>query len=113
MNNDDDVILRLCASCQASPDWSALRTRLKAASFAVPVRLLPHDCMNGCARPVSMALQAPARATCFFAGVDPVADAADIVATVDAYIAAPVGWIADAQACGRLRFCLVGRVPAL
>ncbi len=113
MNSEDAVILRLCASCEESPDWSALRARLKAVSFGAPVRLLPNDCMNGCARPVSMALQGRARATCFFAGVDPVADADDIVATVEAYIAAPAGWIEDAQSCGRLRFCLVGRVPAI
>lgn len=69
--------------------------------------------MNGCARPVSLALQSPERATYFFGGVDLEADVADIVATLRAYLDAPKGWIEDARPCGRLRFCLVGRVPAL
>lgn len=60
-----------------------------------------------------MALQSTGRATCFFAGVDPQADVADIVSTIRAYLDAPKGWIEDARPCGRLRFCLVGRVPAL
>ena len=106
------VVLRLCSECDGPP-WASLRAALADAQFAAPVDLLPHPCMNGCARPVSMALHGAGRATCFFAGVDPAADAGDIVETLHAYIAAPRGWIEDARPCGRLRECLVGRVAAI
>ena len=106
------VVLRVCTSCP----WSGidrLRDAVAAEHFAVPVRVEPQDCMNGCRNPVTLALQGKGRATCFFAGIDPEADRDDILATLRAYIAAPQGWIEDARPCGRLRLCLVGRVPAL
>lgn len=109
---ENAVILRLCSSCRRSrPD--GLRRATEAAGFSTPVRLVSQDCMNGCARPVSMAIQGHGRATFFFTGIDPEADMGDIVATLHAYLAAPQGWIEDARSCGRLRHCLVGRVPAL
>lgn len=103
------VILSLCGTCAGS-DRSALCQALAAAPVPVSLRTVP--CMNACGRPVAMALQGEGRATCLFGGIDPVADAGDIVATVGAYAAAPGGWILDALACGRLRLCLIGRVPA-
>ncbi|SEL89006.1 Protein of unknown function [Roseivivax marinus] len=102
--------LHLCASCEGS-DLPALRAALEVSGLDVALR--SERCLNGCAAPVSMALQAPGRATYFFAGIDPAGDAADIVATVRLYLTAPAGWIEDARGCGRVRFCLKGRVPAL
>ncbi|WP_298855080.1 DUF1636 family protein [uncultured Paracoccus sp.] len=110
--NVDPVHLHICQSCGGA-DWSRLYAALDAAGLAGRVHVHAQDCMNGCARPVSVALQSPGRATCFFVGVDPDGDAADIVATLRAYLAAPAGWIEDARSCGRLRLCLMGRVPAL
>lgn len=108
------VVLHLCATCD--PDGFAgardgLQAALDAAGLNTDVHAQP--CMNACAEPVSLALQAHGRATYFFAGLDPIADRADIVATVTAYLKSPGGWIEDATACGRLRTCLKGRVPAL
>ena len=105
------VVLRLCEECGG--ESGALAEALATRDFAEPVHLESGGCMNGCAAPVSMALQGTDRATYFFSGVDPATDIADILATVGAYIEAPGGWIADARRCGRLRLCLVGRVPAL
>lgn len=108
------VILNLCSSCEPGGfegARNALQTALDAAGLCTDVRGQP--CMNACAEPVSLAMQASERATYFFAGVDPVADSADIVATVMAYVNSPCGWIEDATTCGRLRHCLKGRVPAL
>ncbi len=104
------AVLRLCVSCDGA-DVSALQVALDAAGL--DIKVMPQDCMNACATPVSLALQDVGRATNFFAGVDPVADQADIVTTARAYLDAPGGWIDDATVCGRLRFCLVGRVPPL
>ncbi len=110
------IVLRICTSCRPVPDpacWARLEAALAAAGLPEPVTLARQACMNGCAHPQSLALQGAGRATYFFAGVDLEADRADILATCRAYISAPGGWIEDARPCGRLRLCLVGRVPAL
>ena len=59
-----------------------------------------------------MAAQAEGRATYVFGALS-AADADDIARFVAAYRVAPKGWIADARPLGRLRDCLVARVPAM
>ena len=88
-----------------------LQAACKDAGFDVDVRL--QACMNACAQPISLAIQGAGRATYFFDDVDLKADQADILATLELYLDSPAGWIEDARPCGRLRTCLVGRVPAL
>jgi predicted metal-binding protein len=108
------VILHLCSTCEPSGSAATRETLQRALRGAgLDATILPQACMNACAAPVSLALQGEGRATYFFAGIDPAADRADIVATVRAYLACPDGWIEDARACGRLRHCLKGRIPAL
>lgn len=111
--SDAAARLRLCATCLDAPDAARarLQTALDAAALNAVVML--SDCMNGCARPASLALQGEDRATYFFSDIRPDDDLADIVGTVRAYLASERGWIEDATACGRLRLLLVGRVPAL
>lgn len=104
------VVIRLCVTCDGA-DIAGLQVAVEAAGL--DARVEPQDCMNACAKPVSLAVQGAGRATYFFAEVDPVADRADILATLRAYLDAPGGWIEDARVCGRLRYCLQGRVPAL
>ena len=109
------VTLRWCFSCTPTANADAvhgLEQALAGAGVAHRVRVTPQTCFGACATPVSFSLQARGRATYLFSGVDPVTDQSDIVATVLAYLDAPDGWIADARPCGRLRHCLVGRVPA-
>lgn len=67
-------------------------------------------CMNQCERPVALALRGAGKDVYLFAGVAP-GDADDAVALVRLYAEAPAGTITDARAAGRLRECLVGRVP--
>lgn len=108
------VTVHLCTTCNPEGFPKArdgLQAALDAADLATDVHGQP--CMNACAEPVSLALQSHGRATYFFAGLNPVSDREDIVATVAAYLKSPGGWIEDATACGRLRHCLKGRVPAL
>lgn len=108
------VTLRLCETCEngaTDTQRAALQDALEAAGVTARVRL--HPCLGACDAPVSLSLQAPAAATYVFSGIDPSADIPAIVATVGAYLDAPGGWIDDAHACGRLRFCLRSRVPAL
>lgn len=114
MSRQSDVVLRLCTLCKDGAGAAALKP-LQAAieARALPVQVMPQACMNGCETPTSVALQGRGRATYFFTGVDPQQDASDILATLETYLASPEGWIEDARGCGRLRFCLTGRVPAL
>ena len=108
------VVVHLCETCDPA-GFAEAREGLQQALDAahVQARVIAQPCMNACADPVSLALQGEGRATYFFAGIDPVTNRDDIVATVAIYLNSPNGWIEDATACGRLRHCLKGRVPAL
>ena len=111
----DRVELLLCTTCRGALSADArlsLQNELNRRWNGL-VQLRDHACMNACATPTSLALQGQGRATYFFAEVDPDADRGDMLATVQTYLDAPKGWIGDARAYGRLRFCLKGRVPAL
>lgn len=116
MEKPGKIVLRLCSTCKdpsADNGFEQLEAAIADAGLPQPVELAPHACMNGCSAPVTMAVQGQGRATCFFTGIDVKADRADIISTLRAYIRSPRGWIEDARDCGRLRYCLVGRVPAL
>ncbi len=105
------AILHLCSTCRPDPlPLDSLAAAFAADGIEAEIRAQP--CLNVCSAPVALSLQGPGRATCLFSGIDPEADRGDIVATVRAWQAAPRGWIEDARPCGRLRHCLVGRVPA-
>ncbi|WP_406645893.1 DUF1636 family protein [Aliisedimentitalea scapharcae] len=109
------VQLVLCTTCKSAADRS-FRDGLQAAldlRWPGQVQLCDQACLNGCANPTTMALQGAGRATYFFAGVQPETDRSDILETVGVYLDAPQGWIEDARPCGRLRFCLKGRIAAL
>ena len=99
-------ILHLCATCRPGTDTTTLRTALGGTA-----ELRLHDCLNVCGQPAALSLQGNGMAY-LFAGIDPVTDAADIAATVRTYAASPGGTITDARPCGRLRHCLIGRLPA-
>ncbi|MCE8009629.1 DUF1636 family protein [Aestuariivita sp.] len=107
-------IVRLCSTCEPAGAEAARVALTEALVVAgLDAAVVDQACMSACSNPVSLSLQADGRATYFFAGVDPQDDLADIVGTVRAYLDSPAGWIEDARPCGRLRHCLVGRVPAL
>jgi len=99
--------LVICAGCGGT--GAALAKALRAA-LDVEVALAP--CLSVCADPVTLAAQGTGRATYVFSGLG-LADLADVRAFAAAYEAAPAGWIEDARPLGRLRHCLVTRVPAM
>jgi len=69
-------------------------------------------CLSVCAAPATLAAQGAGRATYVFSGLTG-EDARDVLTFADAYLAAPAGWIEDARPLGRLRNCLMPRVPAM
>ena len=107
-----------CADDEAAPRGEELALALRqvfGAADDVAVRgfdIRTFACMSACANPNVISFRAEGKAVYLFAGVDPVADRDDILAFARLYLAAPDGWIEDARACGRLRYCLTGRIPA-
>lgn len=107
-----DETIFICAGCNASAAGLAasLRDALAKAGLAVTVAL--PDCMNVCARPITVAARAPGKAAYLFGDVEPVRDLDGLVAFARLYAAAPDGAIADARPLGDLRTRLIGKIPA-
>ena len=70
------------------------------------------ECLLACGAPLALAVTGEGKATYLFAGVDPEAQAGEVLAFAALYRDAPGGEVADARPCGDLRFCLRGRIPA-
>ncbi|MDE4305818.1 DUF1636 family protein [Phaeobacter gallaeciensis] len=107
----------ICSTCTGhrnrEGEERALRIALEKANISEIVQLDFGGCMNACSAPIALGLQGEGRASYVFAGIDPIQDANDVAATCLSYISARKGWIVDATSCGRLRFCLRARLPAL
>lgn len=118
----------ICKTCQPAPDADPaqkadfvtadgftrrLGKALDQAELSETFEITQVDCMGSCSEPTSVALQGNGRASYLFAGLSARHDIDDIIATCRAYLRAPDGWIEDARDCGRLRFCLKARIPAL
>ncbi|WP_235905726.1 DUF1636 family protein [Pseudooceanicola pacificus] len=100
-------VISICGDCEG--DGAALAAAVAARDPGAEVRVVP--CMNLCSRPVTVAARAEGKAAYLFGGVTP--DEAEAVATfARMYAQAPDGVIADARPLGRLRLCLIGRIPA-
>ncbi|GAB4286611.1 MAG: hypothetical protein Kow0058_06130 [Roseovarius sp.] len=104
------VICSTCDGVDGKSFAAALGAGLAARGLAFAV--CTHPCLSACARPLAMAFAAPGKATYLFAGIDPGRDLADTLAFAAMYQRAADGWIEDARGAGRLRHCLIGRVPA-
>ena len=104
------VVCSTCEGCDGEAFAAQLRDALAKAGQAYEVR--DFECMTNCGRPLSVAFKATGKATYLFGDVDPALDLADTVAFARMYASSPDGWIEDARDAGRLRHCLIGRVPA-
>ena len=100
--------ITVCAGCREGAGRS-LAAKLGEVVGA-EVRLV--GCLMACGKPVAMAVSGEGKSTYLFAGVEPEAQVEEVAAFLGLYAGAPSGEIADARACGRLRFCLVGCIPA-
>lgn len=113
------IYVSVCQNCLPSAEREAptpvdVQTLLeKLAAAHIKAEIVEATCLGVCTAPASLALQSKGRASYVFADIDIQHDAADIVATCAAYLAAEDGWIEDARPCGRLRTCLKARLPAL
>ncbi len=101
--------ITVCATCRERAG-EALAALLRERLPRVKVRLA--ECLSACGAPLALAVGAEGKATYLFAAVDPDEQAEEVVTFMGLFASAPEGEVADARACGRLRFCLRGRVPA-
>ena len=101
------IRLVMCETCAGGAGPGLAR----AVATGVPgVTVETAACLNLCDRPVAFALTGPGRDAYLFAGAE-AGDAPDLVALVGLYVRAAPS-IEDARPAGRLRHCLVGRIPA-
>lgn len=99
--------ITVCAACREGAGLG-LAERLRGEGLEV--RLAP--CLLACGSPLALAVTGDGKGSYLFAGVEPEAQAGEVAAFMALYRAAPAGEVADARPCGRLRFCLLGRIPA-
>ena len=114
--------LHICSTClkdtEANPRGETLAAELRqlfAKSDDDAIRAISIEtveCMFMCDTPTSLSFRAADKAAYLFSGIDPNLDHDDILAFAKLYTASTDGWIEDARPCGRLRFCLTGRIPA-
>ncbi|RME16973.1 MAG: DUF1636 domain-containing protein [Alphaproteobacteria bacterium] len=92
----------VCVSCAGG---SAL-----ADALARDVAINRVDCMNVCTKPACLSVREAGKAAYLFGDVS--AEMADNVRTfLGLYEDAEAGIIEDARPIGKLRFCLIGRIP--
>ncbi|MEM9581146.1 MAG: DUF1636 family protein [Pseudomonadota bacterium] len=104
------IICSTCAAPGADPQGAGFADALQGL---VPKGVVVEttECMNLCNAPMSMALRGEGRDVYLFSGVDPETDLDNAAALARIYSEAEGGTITDARPAGRLRHCLVGRVP--
>ena len=112
----DIVTMRLCSTCETA-EYAQNSAKVSVALMEIglqgKVHVLPTECLGGCESPASLSLQGKDRASYVFSGIDYSIDCTDIATTCQLYLNAEGGWIEDARDCGRLRYCLRARIPAL
>lgn len=103
----------VCSTCEGV-DGKGFAAELRGALArrGMDFDVQDHDCLSNCARPLSMAVTAPGKTTYLFGDIDPGRDLDDTLDFCGLFAASEDGWIEDARPAGRLRFCLIGRVPA-
>jgi len=105
--------ITICSTCEGV-DGKGFAVELRAALAKTDLiyEVRDFDCMSNCARPLSVAFSAAGKATYLFGDVDTAGGLKDVIAFAFLYAKSPDGWIEDARPAGRLRHCLIGRVPA-
>ena len=106
-------ICTTCAELDGDPKGAALIADVSARLAPLgDFEVRGQECLNACDKPTALAFRAEGKAAYLFAGVDAETDGADVEAFAKLYADAPDGWIEDARPAGKLRFCLIGRIPA-
>lgn len=90
-----------------------LRSRLSApGNPALDYAIETVDCMAGCARPLTVAVQANGKASYLFGSIDRGTDAGALVEFARLYISLADGWCNSGQRPPRLAGKTLARIPA-
>jgi len=77
-----------------------------------PFHIRPVDCMSGCTRACTVALQSPGKLTYFFGDLSPQAESAQqVLACAQLHDASPDGLLERAQRPSRMREGILARLP--
>ncbi|CTQ56154.1 putative metal-binding protein [Roseibium album] len=114
-----EVQLFLCKTCNSkdthgtihSEHRSAIEDALGQAGLAAQISVASVDCLGACERSQTLAIRGKESAALLFGSLELPNDIPDIISTCRVYLDAKGGWIEDARGCGRLRLCLIGRIP--
>lgn len=115
-NQQARMVLRLCTTCEGDgfgDGKRAIEAALDDLELKKNVKIKRVACLGACETPRALAMQSEGRASYVFSDLDLEKNAKDIAQTCQVYLSVPKGWIEDAHPCGRLRYCLRARIPAL
>lgn len=109
---DTIFVCNTCCLEDGQHPGPALYVALQNALADTPIDVRLVSCMNLCDRPVSLGLRGIGKTGYLFGDVLPGdVDSAAVLARL--YAATTDGEIADARPIGRLRHCLIGKLPAV
>ena len=113
------LYIQVCKFClsfndRSPPDDAECRDLQAALQKAgIKVNVVSARCLGVCSSPVSLTIQSIEGASYIFKDIDLKEDEADIISTCKLYLDADHGWIEDARECGRLRYLLYAKIPAI
>ena len=113
------LYIQVCQFClsfndRSPPDDAECRDLQAALQKAgIKVNVVSARCLGVCSSPVSLTIQSIEGASYIFKDIDLKEDEADIISTCKLYLDADHGWIEDARECGRLRYLLHAKIPAI
>lgn len=108
--------LFVCTTCKRGPAESPLGPdfidALARADLPAGMKVVGTACMSNCARPLSVALAAPGKATYMLAEVDPALDVEPLVALARLYAEKADGQTKLLERPKEIRRKIIGRIPA-
>jgi predicted metal-binding protein len=111
----DNHVLFICTTCKRGSDGALLGPGLIAdlgrADLPPGFTVMGTACMSNCARPLSVALTAPGKATYMLAEIDPVEDRDALLQLAQLYATKPDGQTKLLERPKSIRRKIIGRVP--
>lgn len=102
--------IAVCTGCPAGQAGLAKLVTERLAAGGVPARVSETDCMQGCARPSTIAFRQQGKTAYLFGDVS-AGDLDDLIRFAQLYISSPTGDFQDARPLGALRFKALARIP--
>ncbi|WP_374380013.1 DUF1636 family protein [Dongia sp.] len=107
--------LFICTTCKRAgeaPLGAGFVDELDRAGLPDDVAVAGIACMSNCARPLSVALAAPGKATYMLAEIEPATDADSLLELTRLYVASPDGQTKLLERPKAIRRKIIARVPA-